>query len=114
MDDDHRIDLGELPAAGILIARKLQAAGFNPDTAQTRQVLALAEEAGEFVGAYRRWAGEARRTGTFEEMADELADVVITAFVAAAVLRVDMEVVITKKWTVLHERRWRDPREGEE
>jgi hypothetical protein len=28
------------------------------------QALCVAEEAGELVGAYRRWAGKARRTGT--------------------------------------------------
>jgi NTP pyrophosphatase (non-canonical NTP hydrolase) len=80
----------------------------------TRQVLALAEEAGEFVGAYRRWAGEARRTGTYDEMAQELADVVITAFVTAVELGIELDVEITKKLDVLSTRDWRDPREGEE
>jgi len=109
-EQQERIEVGELAMVGIAIARKLQAVGFNPDTAQTRQVLALAEEAGEFVGAFRRWAGEARRTGTFEEMAGELADVVITAFVTAAVLHVELDVEIAKKWAILHERGWRDER----
>lgn len=110
---DKKIDLGELPVIARVIAQQLRLAGFDPDTAQTRQVLALAEEAGEFVGAYRRWAGEARRTGTFDEMASELADVVITAFVTATELGVDLRAAITKKWTVLHERGWRDSREGD-
>lgn len=59
----------------------------DTDLAQ-QQVLCLAEEAGEFVGAYRRWAGMARRTGSWEHVKAELADVVVTAYVAANVLGV--------------------------
>ncbi|MQY07259.1 hypothetical protein [Actinomadura macrotermitis] len=51
-----------------------------------RQVLALAEETGELMGAYRRWTGQARRTGPFSDVAAELADVVITAYITAHVL----------------------------
>ncbi|WP_026415621.1 MazG-like family protein [Actinomadura oligospora] len=51
-----------------------------------RQALALAEEAGEFLAAYRRWSGRARRTGTLNDVAAELADVLITTYVTACVL----------------------------
>ena len=58
-----------------------------PDTDLTQQqVLCLAEEAGEFVGAYRRWAGMARRTGPWEDVKAELADVTITAYTIAELL----------------------------
>ncbi len=45
------------------IRARLGEAGFSAEGAANRSVLALAEEAGEFVGAYRRWSGQARRTG---------------------------------------------------
>lgn len=61
-----------------------------PDTdLAVQQVLCLAEEAGEFVGAYRRWAGMARRQGSWADVRAELADVVITAYVTANVLEVE-------------------------
>ncbi|MFI0487476.1 hypothetical protein [Actinomadura sp. 9N215] len=54
-------------------------------------MLGLAEEAGEFVGAYRRAAGMARRTGGWDQVRDELADVAITAHVTANVLDAPIE-----------------------
>ena len=75
---------------------------------QDRQVFCIAEEAGEFVGAYRRWKGMARRNGTREEMEDELADVIITAFVTAEVLDVDIERAINRKADVLFSRGWKE------
>ena len=54
-----------------------------PANGSDRYVMGVAEEAGEFVGAYLRWSGQSRRTGTREEMAEELADVVVTVFAAA-------------------------------
>jgi NTP pyrophosphatase (non-canonical NTP hydrolase) len=72
------------------ISRQLQAHGFEDDGG-IYQVLALVEEAGEMVGAYRRWTGRARRTGTEQEFRLELADVVITAFVTAAELAVRLD-----------------------
>jgi NTP pyrophosphatase (non-canonical NTP hydrolase) len=86
---------------------------FSEDTACVQQALALAEEAGEFVGAFRRWAGLARRTGTWADMVAELADVVITAYVTADVLGIDLDAAITAKSAVILARGWRDPRPGE-
>jgi NTP pyrophosphatase (non-canonical NTP hydrolase) len=61
-----------------------------PDTdLALQQVLCLAEEAGEFVGAYRRWAGMARRQGPWADVRAELADVAITAYVTANILEVE-------------------------
>ncbi|GLY90291.1 MazG-like family protein [Actinoallomurus iriomotensis] len=74
--------LQELAAA---IAVRLREHFPDTDLAQ-QQMLCLAEEAGEFAGAYRRWAGMARRTGSWDDVTAELADVVVTAYVAANVL----------------------------
>jgi NTP pyrophosphatase (non-canonical NTP hydrolase) len=81
---------------------------FPPEEAAHRQVIALAEEAGEFAGAYRRYRGMARRSGTIEEMASELADVVITAFVTAVVLNIDLDGHIERKLQIIVTRGWRD------
>ncbi|MTE12620.1 MazG nucleotide pyrophosphohydrolase domain-containing protein [Nocardia aurantiaca] len=90
------------------ILAHLRDAGFPAEGAANRQVLALAEEAGEFVGAYRRWSGQARRTGTFDEMKAELADVVITAWVAAAELGIDLDAAVADKLAVIYDRGWRE------
>jgi NTP pyrophosphatase (non-canonical NTP hydrolase) len=101
----------DLPTLALDIVDRLQANGFaaGHPTATQRQVLALAEEAGEFVGAYRRWSGQARRAGTYEDMCLELADVVITAYVTAAELRMDLDAAITAKLDVIFTRGWREP-----
>lgn len=74
------------------------------------QALNLAEEVGEFVGAYRRWTDRARRPGTHHEMAEELADVVITAFVMAHRAQVDLPGVVRDKLLHIGQRGLRDPR----
>lgn len=78
------IDLRNLAAE---IVERLREHFPDTDLSQ-QQVLCLAEEAGEFVGAYRRWAGMARRTGSWEDVKAELADVTITAYVTAELLGV--------------------------
>lgn len=89
--------------------RKLLEAGFTEDPA-ARQTLALAEEVGEFVGAVRRWRGMARRTGTFADVEEELADVVITAWVTSHALGIDLEAAINRKLDKVFTRGWKDPR----
>jgi NTP pyrophosphatase (non-canonical NTP hydrolase) len=81
---------------------------FPAEHLPQQQVLCLAEEAGEFVGAYRRWAGMARRQGSFEDVRAELADVVITAYVTARVLGFDLDEAIREKAGVISTRGWRD------
>jgi NTP pyrophosphatase (non-canonical NTP hydrolase) len=76
----------------------------------TAQVLGVGEEAGEFVGAFRRYMGWARRSGSFAEMAEELADVVIMSWVAANYLGVDLTQEIDKKAEKIRTRGWKDPR----
>ncbi len=82
---------------------------FDPATLPVQQVLAVAEEAGEFTAAYRRWAGLARRTGPWHDVEAELADVVITAYVTAAVLGIDLDAAARAKTDVVFTRGWREP-----
>jgi NTP pyrophosphatase (non-canonical NTP hydrolase) len=81
---------------------------FPADTLALQQVLCLAEETGECVAAYRRWAGLARRTGEWEQVSAELADVVITAYVTADVLGFDLDAAWQAKAAVVLTRGWRD------
>lgn len=107
--DHQRVGLaGELPHIAGVIADRLRRNGFDPAHAVNRQVLGLAEEVGEFVGAYRRWSGQARRTGTAAQMHEELADVIITAFVAAHELGVDINAVLADKLHLVFTRGWRE------
>lgn len=98
----------DLQAMARDISLKLEAAGFPRAEAATRQVFNLAEEVGEFVGAYRRWKGMARRTGSFEDVARELADVVITAYVTAIELDIDLDGEISSKLEVIYSRGWHE------
>lgn len=84
--------------------------GYNGHDPATAQVLGLAEEAGEFVGAYRRWIGAARRSGTFDDVRAELADVVIVAYVTAEYLDIDLDEAITTKLATVFSRGWKDAR----
>lgn len=77
-----------------------------------RQGLSLAEEAGEAVGALRRYLGAARRSGTLEELEDELADVVFSAYLLAHYVGSDLDTAITRKAKKIFTRGWREePRE---
>ena len=72
------------------------------------QVLCVAEEAGEFVGAVRRNMGLARRNGSMQDVEDELADVIISAFVAGAALNIDIEKAIKSKLDKVMSRGWKE------
>jgi NTP pyrophosphatase (non-canonical NTP hydrolase) len=100
---------GPLPAVAASLADRLRE-HFDPATLPVQQVLALAEEAGEFTAAYRRWAGLARRSGPWHDVEAELADVVITAYVTAAVLGIDLDAAARAKAEVVFTRGWREPR----
>jgi NTP pyrophosphatase (non-canonical NTP hydrolase) len=107
-DAAARLARAPLPAVAASIAGRLRE-HFNPETLPTQQVLALAEEAGEFTAAYRRWAGLARRPGPWHDVEAELADVVITAYVTAAVLGIDLDAAARAKTEVVFTRGWREP-----
>ena len=72
------------------------------------QALCVAEEAGELVGAYRRWAGKARRTGTRRDLEDEIADVLIVTACFAERAGIDLNDAIARKLTVIYSRGWRE------
>ncbi len=71
-----------------------EARGPVPDWAR---VLNVVGEAGEFAEAYRRYTGHARRTGSIQEVAEELADVVISAATCAAQLGIDLDEAVRAK-----------------
>ena len=96
-----------LPVVGAEIAARLREY-FTPSALPVQQVLALAEEAGEFTAAYRRWAGMARHTGTWDEVEAELADVISTAYVTA-VLGIDLDAAARAKTAVIFARGSRQP-----
>ena len=72
------------------------------------QALCVAEEAGELVGAYRRWAGKARRTGTRRDLEDEIADVLIVTACFAERAGIDLNEAIARKLTAIYSRGWRE------
>lgn len=97
-------------------ARRINTAideNFPIENREIRQVLCLAEEVGEFVGAWRRYSGNARRTGTWEAMVTELADVIVTAYVMAEIVTANTENItihdiIKSKLEVIYSRGWRE------
>jgi NTP pyrophosphatase (non-canonical NTP hydrolase) len=72
------------------------------------QALVIAEEAGELVGAYRRWAGKARRSGTLRELEAELADVLISTAVFACRAGIDLDTAVNRKAAEIWRRGWRE------
>lgn len=91
MTNNTPVPTGTLPEIAAEIVTQLRVAGFDSEGAVDRNVLCLAEEAGEVVGAYRRYTGQARRTGTVADVAAELADVVITSYVTAHEIGMDLD-----------------------
>ncbi len=103
------INVNDMRRAAGDIVKALEENGFpSGREGANRQALGLAEEVGEFVGAWRRFSGQARRTDTFEHVEEELADVIITAFVTAEVLGIQIDEVLSSKLDVIFSRGWRD------
>lgn len=88
------------------IAEALEENGLDPSA--DIQTITLMEEVGEFAGAYRRATGRARRTDTLEHAYEELADVVIVAYVIANALEIDLDQEIQKKLDIVFSRGWRE------
>jgi len=103
----ENFSLADLPATAADVAGHLTSAGFT-ESPHLRQTLALAEEVGEFVAAVRRYYGMARRAGPFEDVEAELADVVLTAFVTAHTLGIDLEKALAAKLEIIYTRGWRE------
>jgi NTP pyrophosphatase (non-canonical NTP hydrolase) len=89
------------------IVKHLRANGFTKEEQPDRQAIALAEEVGEFMQAWRRYRGWARQTGTEYAAQRELADVIITAYVTAAEQNWDIDAVINEKLREIFTRGWR-------
>ena len=82
---------------------------FPPEQDErARNFLKLAGEAGEAVEAFSRHAGYARRRGPLADVAAELADVVLTAYVAARSLGIDLDAACAAKAAVILGRPWRE------
>lgn len=81
---------------------------LNDEAMETAQVLCVAEEAGEFVGAYRRSQGLARRNGTLNELKAELADVVIAAYTAAHAIGFNLDDAVDEKAEKVLTRGWKE------
>jgi len=103
-----RIDLAEV--AAIIDENIVQ--HFPRKERAVQQVLCLAEEVGEFVAACRRAWGMARRPGPMADVHAELADVVITAYVTAHVLGIDLTDAISDKVDVIFTRGWKERASG--
>jgi NTP pyrophosphatase (non-canonical NTP hydrolase) len=76
------------------------------------QALCVAEKAGELAGAYRRYAGRARRAGTLRELEGEVADVlIVTAVFAVFAERAGIDIdAAACKLAVIYSRGWREVR----
>jgi NTP pyrophosphatase (non-canonical NTP hydrolase) len=82
--------------------------GITDDNHPDVQALCVAEEAGELIGAYRRYVGKARRNGTLEELSHEVADVLIVTACFAEVMDIDLDQAIEAKLKVIYSRGWRE------
>lgn len=67
----------------------------------------LGEEAGEAQGAIRRYLGYARRRGSLTEAMDELADVVLQAYILAELIDGDLDDAIQTKLETIFSRGWK-------
>lgn len=102
-----------LASHAAIIVGHLRDNGFTEEDGILRQVLNLAEEAGEAVGAYRRAAGHARRVGTWQDFQQEIGDVVVTAYVLAEEAGFDLDEAIHDKLQVIYSRGWRETAGGD-
>lgn len=97
------MDLEE--AAHIIMSRCRENGAGGTEQAQ---IMGLAEEVGEFVGAMRRWRGLARRRGTEAQAQEELADVIISAYAMAEVMGWDANALVDIKLAKIFSRPWKE------
>jgi len=97
--DDLLHAVGDPEAAALNWLRRLAEAGAA--LPEWWHVLKLAEEAGEVSRAWLRAEGRARQPGSEGELAEELADVVITAHAVALLRGIDLTRAIGAKHAVL-------------
>jgi NTP pyrophosphatase (non-canonical NTP hydrolase) len=101
------MDRIDLLGSAVIIRNELDK-HFDPATAAYRQVMCTGEEAGEFIKAYRQWAGLARQKGTRKKVEEELADIIITAYVTAVVLGIDLDEAVEDKLQDVLTRGWKE------
>jgi NTP pyrophosphatase (non-canonical NTP hydrolase) len=71
--------------------------GASDEEWQDAQAMCVVEEAGEFIGAYRRWRGFARRDGSWNDVTKELSDVIIASLLMFAVMNEDAQCHVKAK-----------------
>lgn len=86
------------------IAERVRVRHPDSRTCLDTQILCLAEEVGEAVQAYRRATGRARSAATWDNVAEEIADVVIVAYVTAELAGIDLDAAIKAKLAVIEAR----------
>lgn len=94
-----------------LLVHELRKAGVYEEDSTSeanRQIMALAAEAGEVIGAYLRYTGQARRSGSKEELEDELTDLILTAFATAYINGLNPDDFLERKLRVIFERGWKE------
>ena len=110
-DQNPIVQAPETRTSNADFAREFIAAAYGPENPLPpawAQVLNVVGEAGEFAEAYRRYSGFARRSGSLDETSAELADVVISAYVVAERLGIDLDEGIAAKRVVIMNRGFRE------
>jgi NTP pyrophosphatase (non-canonical NTP hydrolase) len=77
---------------------------WSPDDRRLEALLKLGEESGEALGAGLRLMGRTRRSGTYVDLAYELADAVISAYRVALTFGIDLETAIEEKAKIVTSR----------
>ena len=73
------------------------------------QIIDVGEEAGELLGAYRRWTNRARQSGSLDEVGAEWADVMIASIIGARLCGIDMPSAMRDKYEKVMTRGWKNP-----
>lgn len=113
VDPTPNFRMGNHAAIAELIAENAaKANGVTGDPRDDRiyvltETVHLGEECGEALGAIRRYLCLARRNGTLVEALDELADVVLAAYIAAYLIDGDLDSAIDDKLEIIFTRGWK-------
>lgn len=99
MDDDERSDLLNSDVRLATIAAN--ARSRHGENAAVLNALVMAEEVGEAIQQVRRQQGLARSSATAQDVAEELADVVIATAVTARLLNIDLSHAVDTKLSAI-------------
>src|SRR5208282_2947190 len=81
---------------------------LNDGNVKDVTALCLAEEAGELLGAYRRYSGRARRKGSLDDVRSEMADVLLNVAMLAHLLEIELEDAVESKLDIIYSRGWKE------